>query len=148
MKNIYLAGPFFSDEQISRIAKVEKALDINKTAGQVFSPRLSDENDNSINEGSPEWAKAIFTKDVTEIDKADVIVAIADFENQNIDSGTAFEIGYAYHSNKPIILLQELDEQLNLMISQATDYYTKSVKDIELYDFNLLPSNEYTGKAF
>lgn len=148
MKNIYLAGPFFSEEQINRISKVEQALATNQTAGKVFSPRLSDENDDTQNAGSPQWAKAIFEKDVVEVDRADVIVAITDFTNENLDSGTAFEVGYAYHSNKPIILLQELDEQLNLMISQSGHYYTKSIEDLQNYDFNLLPANEYTGKAF
>lgn len=148
MKRIYLAGPFFSDKQIERISKVEKALTTNPTAGFVFSPRLSDENDDTENAGSPEWAKAIFTKDVAEVDKCDVVVAIADFEHANLDSGTAFELGYAYHSNKPIILLQELDEQLNLMVSQSAHYYTTSIDELATYNFEQLPANEYTGKAF
>ncbi|BAP85846.1 nucleoside 2-deoxyribosyltransferase [Paucilactobacillus hokkaidonensis JCM 18461] len=148
MKNIYLAGPFFSESQIERITKVEKALNVNTTTGEVFSPRLSDENDDSINAGSPEWSKAIFTKDVAEIDNADVIVAITDFAHENVDSGTAFEIGYAYNLKLPIILLQENDEPLNLMISQAGHYYTKSIAELANYDFNKLPAQAYTGKAF
>lgn len=148
MKNIYLAGPFFSESQIKRITKVEKALATNQTAGTIFSPRLSDENDDSVNAGSPEWAKSIFTKDVAEIDRADIIVAVTDFVHENIDSGTAFEIGYAYKMQKPIILLQEKDEPLNLMVSQAGHYYTKSIDDLISYDFNKLPAQGYTGKAF
>ena len=60
MKNIYLAGPFFSDEQIDRVSKVESALRENPTVNQFFSPRLSDENDDNINDGSPQWAKGVF----------------------------------------------------------------------------------------
>ena len=41
---IYLAGPFFSDEQIDRIARAEQALTQNQTVDSFFSPRLSDEN--------------------------------------------------------------------------------------------------------
>ncbi|WP_137597926.1 nucleoside 2-deoxyribosyltransferase [Paucilactobacillus kaifaensis] len=148
MKKIYLAGPFFSESQIKRITKVEKALAANPTTGEIFSPRLSDENDDSINAGSPAWAKSIFNKDVAEIDNADIIVAITDFAYENVDSGTAFEIGYAYKLKKPIILLQEKDEPLNLMVSQAGHYYTKSIDDLASYDFNALPAKEYTGKAF
>lgn len=148
MKKIYLAGPFFSDAQIERITRVEQALASNPTAGVVFSPRQSDENEDTANAGSPAWAKSIFGKDIAEIDHADVIVAIADFEHANIDSGTAFELGYAFHSNKPIILLQELDEQLNLMISQSAHYYTTTTAALATYDFGQLPANEYTGKAF
>lgn len=42
---IYLAGPFFSPEQIARIEKVEAALRQNPTVDSFFSPRQSDEND-------------------------------------------------------------------------------------------------------
>ena len=107
---IYLAGPFFSDEQIDRIARAEQALTQNQTVDSFFSPRLSDENSTPLlKEGTPEWAQMIFKKDVEEIDDADLVVAVADFVHANVDSGTAFEVGYAYHSNKPIVIVQELD---------------------------------------
>ncbi len=35
---IYLAGPFFSDEQIDRIARAEQALTQNQTVDSFFSP--------------------------------------------------------------------------------------------------------------
>lgn len=148
MKKIYLAGPFFSDEQIDRVSKVEAALRENPTVTEFFSPRLSDENDDNVNDGSPAWAKGVFTHDVEEIDHADVIVAITDFIHENVDSGTAFEIGYAYNSKKPLILLQELDENLNLMVSQAGHFYTKSIEELKTYNFNELPANKFTGKSF
>ena len=31
MSQIYLAGPFFSEEQIDRVSRIEKALEENKT---------------------------------------------------------------------------------------------------------------------
>ncbi|MBM6753387.1 nucleoside 2-deoxyribosyltransferase [Lactobacillus alvi] len=147
---IYLAGPFFSTKQITRIEKVEKALTNNQTVTSYFSPRLSDENSqSSAPEGSPAWAKQIFKKDVAEIDKADALVVVADYVHANMDSGTAFEVGYAYNANKPIIILQELtDEPLNLMIGQAAHYYTQNINEIETYDFNQLPANDFTGKTF
>lgn len=42
MTNVYLAGPFFDDEQISRIERAEKALAANPQVNRVFSPRLSE----------------------------------------------------------------------------------------------------------
>ncbi|WP_252893490.1 hypothetical protein [Lentilactobacillus senioris] len=38
MKNIYLAAPFFSDEQNERVTRVEEDLAANPTVGEVFSP--------------------------------------------------------------------------------------------------------------
>lgn len=147
---IYLAGPFFSLEQIARIEKVEAALRQNPTVDSFFSPRQSDENDTpSAEVGSPAWAKQIFAKDVAEIDQADALVVVADYVHANVDSGTAFEVGYGYHAHKPLIILQELaDEPLNLMIGQAAHYYTQSIASLATYDFTTLPSNEFTGKTF
>ena len=147
---IYLAGPFFSPEQIARIEKVEAALRQNPTVDSFFSPRQSDENDTpSAEVGSPAWAKQIFAKDVAEIDQADALVVVADYVHANVDSGTAFEVGYGYHAHKPLIILQELaDEPLNLMIGQAAHYYTQSIANLATYDFTTLPSNEFTGKTF
>ncbi len=147
---IYLAGPFFSPEQIARIEKVEVALRQNPTVDSFFSPRQSDENDApSAEVGSPAWAKQIFAKDVAEIDQADALVVVADYVHANVDSGTAFEVGYGYHAHKPLIILQELaDEPLNLMIGQAAHYYTQSIASLATYDFTTLPSNEFTGKTF
>ncbi|HJG49776.1 nucleoside 2-deoxyribosyltransferase [Limosilactobacillus ingluviei] len=147
---IYLAGPFFSPEQIARIEKVEAALRQNPTVDSFFSPRQSDENDApSAEVGSPAWAKQIFAKDVAEIDQADALVVVADYVHANVDSGTAFEVGYGYHAHKPLIILQELaDEPLNLMIGQAAHYYTQSIASLATYDFTTLPSNEFTGKTF
>ncbi|WP_461239613.1 nucleoside 2-deoxyribosyltransferase [Paucilactobacillus sp. N302-9] len=148
MKHIYLAGPFFSDEQLDRIQKVETALATNPTVSDFFSPRKSDESDDQTEFGSPAWAKRVFKKDVTEIDRADALLVITDFVHENMDSGTAFEVGYAFNQHKPIVLLQELDAPLNLMISQAATYYTKSIADVAQYNFDTLPENEYTGKTF
>ena len=141
---IYLAGPFLP-EQIARIEKVEAALRQNPTVDSFFSPRQSDENDApSAEVGSPAWAKQIFAKDVAEIDQADALVVVADYVHANVDSGTAFEVGYGYHAHKPLIILQELaDEPLNLMIGQAAHYYTQSIASLATYDFTTLPSNEF-----
>lgn len=148
MKHIYLAGPFFSDEQIDRVKKVEAALNENSTVKDFFSPRLSPENENTDEIGSPAWAKRIFEDDIRQIDQSDAVFAITDFENENIDSGTAFEIGYAFNSNIPVVLLQEKDEPLNLMISNAGRYYTKNIDDAATYDFEKLPENTFSGKTF
>ena len=42
MVNIYIASPFFSDDQVDRVQRVEQALTANKTVDKFFSPRLAD----------------------------------------------------------------------------------------------------------
>lgn len=148
MARIYLAGPFFSDEQIDRIHRVEAALQKNPTVESFFSPMETNTTDDNGQQFTPQWAAKVFQLDTEEIDKADVVCTVADFVHENMDSGTAFEVGYANASQTPVVVLQELDEPLNLMIGQALRYYTKSVDEIATYDFNSLPAKKYTGKTF
>ena len=56
--------------------------------------------------GSMEWRTAVFHNDLKYLRRADVVVVIHDFVNGCVDSGTAFEIGYAYVFQKPIILIK------------------------------------------
>lgn len=67
---VYLASPFFSDEQIEEVKRLEKALTANPHVAEVFSPMR-----NQIEElefGSFEWRQAIFKNDVDHIDWADL----------------------------------------------------------------------------
>lgn len=147
MKKIYLAGPFFDDEQLNLVKEIERALTVNPTVSEFFSPRKGSVN-NTDEIGSDHWAKATFEKDISEIRKADAIVAILDYPHDNPDSGTAFEIGYAYSLDKPIVLLHTADNAINLMISQAARAYLKSIKELKTYNFNTLPVFPYSGKNF
>lgn len=81
-----------------------------------------------------------------QIAAADVIVTVLDFEAKNLDSGTAYELGVATMSHKPILALQEKDEAVNLMITESLHWYTKQVKDFETYDFKTLPAGEFVGE--
>lgn len=143
MTNIYLAGPFFDDEQIERITRAEKALAANPLVGKVFSPRLNELRD--VEFGTPKWCSATFNMDVSEIDKADLVVALSDFVDDQVDSGTAFEIGYAFHSQKPVVLLHEKDTTLNLMLAQGLHAYLTRADQLADYDFKNLPTSTYDG---
>lgn len=143
--NIYLAGPFFDDEQLERIGRVEKALDANPQVGRVFSPRLNEIRD--LEMGTPKWATETFQMDVQEIDKADVIVAMIDFVDDQVDSGTAFEIGYAFHSKKPLVILHEKSATVNLMIAESLRSYLVKAEDLATYDFSTLPVSRYEGEV-
>ena len=39
---VYLAGPFFSEEQLQRLSRVEQILSQNKTVESYFSPMRED----------------------------------------------------------------------------------------------------------
>ena len=146
MTNIYLAGPFFDDEQIERISRVERALAANPQVDHVFSPRLNEIRD--LVEGTPKWSDATFKMDTDEIDRADVVVALADYVDDQVDSGTAFEIGYAFHSGTPVVLLHEKDNKVNLMLSESLHAYLQRAEDLATYDFETRPESHYDGPVF
>ncbi len=87
--------------------------------------------------------------DTSQIDEADALVVVHDYLHVNMDSGTAFEVGYAYRSQTPIVVVQELtDEPVNLMIGQALQTYLTDPNEIATLDFNNLPTIPYEGKTF
>ncbi|GEK28172.1 nucleoside 2-deoxyribosyltransferase [Furfurilactobacillus siliginis] len=145
MKSIYLASPFFDEDQLDRVKRVEKALADNKTVGNVFSPRTSQFPELTF--GSPEWQTTAYEHDLAELTAADVIVAVADFTEDSVDSGTAFEIGYAAALKKPIVLLHEKDSLVNLMLAKGAVTFTTKAEEIADFDFNELPALPYPGEV-
>ncbi len=133
MKSVYLASPFFSPTQKERIAKVKAALSNNKTIDpkNIFIPH---EHEYKAAEfGSFEWQKATFGLDTNQIDASDVVVAIVDYKLEETkenepDSGTAFEIGYAYATKTPVIVVQfDPEKEVNLMIAQGLTAYFENM---------------------
>jgi len=144
MAQIYVASPFFSPEQVDRVTRLEQALAANPTVTDFYSPRLH--QDAEAEQFTKTWATEIFHRDMSQIEAADVIVTVLDFEAKNIDSGTAYELGVATMRNTPILALQEKEEGVNLMVTESLHFYTKQVNDFATYDFTSLPSGEFYGE--
>jgi len=90
---LYFAGPLFTTAQRTWNAEVTAAL---RAAGhQVFLPQEKEPGKD---------AAGIFAADVAGIDAADGLVAIMD--GLEPDSGTCWEVGYAYGVKKPIVLVR------------------------------------------
>lgn len=138
MKKIYLASPFFNDQEIEHM---EKVRDILRMKGlDVFVPN---EHQNPQHEfGSIEWRKATFGSDVNGIDTADIMVAVINQGNYD-DSGTAWEIGYAYATGKPVIVVNVTGETINLMIADSLHALITSYDELEDYDFDGMPKMPY-----
>lgn len=88
----------------------------------------------------------IFYKNIRMINQCDCVIAnLNDFKGKDIDSGTAFEIGYAYASNIPVF--GYMDNTRNL-IEKNNDRRVTLVEN-EIYnieDFNL-PVNLMIAKS-
>ena len=141
---VYLAGPFFSDNQVKRLDEIQDLLAANKTIGDIFRPGKDDYT--AAEFGSFEWQTAVFKHDINNINVSDVVVAMLDYkieENElEPDSGTMWECGYAFANNVPVIGVRNMtDEPLNLMLAGSLTAFFNgkdSIKKIKDYKFNTL----------
>lgn len=121
---IYIAAPFFNEEQLLLVQAVEAVLDFNNMP--YYSPRSEGVLMNMTPEQKKERMKYIFDKNVEMLLLADVIVAVID----NYDTGTVWEIGFAFAKGKPVITLTDKDYELNIMIKQCVKSHCKTVEQI------------------
>lgn len=147
---IYLATPWFNQEQKERVEKVSELLSSNPTVGVVHFPfdyQYKDatiENQNGVF-GSLEWQVATYQNDLSAMGTSDCGVFLYDLDN--LDDGTAFEMGFMRAMNKPAIIVtfsHNKDVKVNLMIARGATAFIDGDTDLEQlasYNFNHFPSN-------
>jgi nucleoside 2-deoxyribosyltransferase len=130
-KKIYLAAPLFSEAEQEFNKKLETALE--DLGFSVFVPQ-EDSNDTEAAREDMDSSN-IFQLNVEAIDACDILVAVLD-GGTDVDSGTAWEIGYAYAKNKTIVGIKTDFRTLgpeglvNLMIGESANELETSVKDL------------------
>ncbi|MCA1035105.1 MULTISPECIES: nucleoside 2-deoxyribosyltransferase [Bacillaceae] len=141
---VFIASPFFNEEQLERIGRLENALRKNPYVADFFSARFYQFP--QLTFASDPWRKTVFQNDLRYLRRADVVVAIHDYEENSVDSGTAFELGYAYALQKPIILIKEKETSIpNLMLVESLHAYLTAADEIAGYDFINMPKIPYKG---
>ena len=140
-KHVYLAGPFFNEEEINNVELAEKIL--TDKGYSIFSPMRHKVD---AEEGTTEWAKKIFETDKAGIEKADLLVIL--YYGSNSDTGTAWECGYASAIGKPTVLVhvyRDSDSNLMMHCGSTTNVYLDELAD---FDLEAMPVREYEGKMF
>ncbi|MGE7273610.1 PfkB family carbohydrate kinase [Brevibacillus panacihumi] len=121
-KKIYLAGPFFSTQEIQWVKHVCDRLE---DAGFiVLSP--SRENGFIFNDTSYEQRKNIFQSDIDLLKSSDIVVALLDHD----DPGTCFEIGYAFEKGLPVYGFKTSRTDLNNMIKFGCIRITENIEEL------------------
>ena len=145
--NVYLAGPFFSESQIEIVKELNKTLQKNETISNIFVPMEHQMNDGDLVEFTSPWAKAVAMNDYKNVRESDIVVAIVDFDGQDMDSGTAAELGYAYAIGRPVFLYHDKnhDMMVNLMLTEVAKAYFTNLEEIEKYDFIKADHKPFTG---
>lgn len=137
---IYLASPFFNEKEIEIVNKVEDILKEKNLT--VFSP-MRNQMEN-LKGGSRHWSIETFRNDVKFIDWAEIVVGV--YHGNYSDSGTAWELGYAYGTNKPVIVVH-IGNESNLMVHEG-GHANIRLSELADYDFSKLPSSFYEGNMF
>ena len=92
--------------------------------------------------GTLEWRAATFKSDVDAIDDCDVVVALINKGNYD-DSGTAWEIGYAYAKGIDVVVVNITGDTINLMIADSLHAILTSYDEIKSYDFDKMEKKPY-----
>jgi len=127
MKAIYLAAPLFSEAEREYNKKLRDA--VRKLGFSVFLPQ-----EDSNNLGVHGRQRQIYEKNLKAIDASDIIIAVLD--GSDIDSGTAWEVGYACARNKKVIGLRTdfrtlgAEGRVNLMIENSLHSLCNSTHEL------------------
>ena len=129
IKNIYIAGPLFNAHERNYLELIASELEAN--GYKCFLPHRDqsgiDETEMEGTNMSQATKDKIFNADLTALKNADLIVAL--MTGQDIDSGTAAEIGFTYANEKPIIAITAYEQRFrNLFVDGMT---SKTINDVD-----------------
>ena len=129
IKKIYIAGPLFNVHEkkyLEDIAEVLEGADFD-----CFLPHRDqtgiDPEELKNNEMSQATKDIIFQTDIEALKEADLIVALV--TGQDIDSGTASEIGFMYANNKPVIAITAEERRYRNLFTAGM--FTKTVHNVQ-----------------
>lgn len=130
---VYLAGPLFTIAERNYCVQVKSLLE-GHGMDVLWPWELTDQEGAN---GSKEANLTIFRKNIDAIDACDFLVVILD--GPDVDSGTAWEVGYAFSKSKPIYGIrtdfrlsgENSNSIVNLMISQSTPKIARSLGELD-----------------
>ncbi|HZD43563.1 MAG TPA: nucleoside 2-deoxyribosyltransferase, partial [Methanomicrobiales archaeon] len=125
---VYLAAPLFSEAERRYNLLLRENLE--RGLFSVFLPQ--EEGDGSTCRDSGDL-RAIYEANVGEIRKADIVVAVC--EGADAESGTSWEMGFAFALGKPVYALRSdfrmvgTCERVNLMLEESATF-VRSIEEL------------------
>ena len=117
---VYLASPFFNDEENKYYEEMIKIL--RNEGHKVFVPK-EHEIPNAWDLPNAVWGESVFAVDILGIQKCDVVVVLN--HGMYSDSGTAWECGYAYALGKDVVNVLCGEGNFSLMMLNGCNTYIK-----------------------
>ena len=128
-KKIYIAGPLFNTHVKGYLEKI--AIELESNDFECFLPHrdqkgLTEEELKEL-DMSDATKEKIFNNDLDALKTSDLTVAL--LTGQDIDSGTAAEIGFSYANKKPIVAITASERRFrNLFVEGMID---KTIDEID-----------------
>ena len=131
IKNIYIAGPLFNTHERTYLELI--AAELEGHGYKCFLPHRDqsgiDETELEGTDMSQATKDKIFNNDLTALKGSDLTVAL--ITGQDIDSGTAAEIGFTYANGNPIIAITAFERRFrNLFVDGMITRKVNSVDNI------------------
>ena len=129
-KKIYIAGPLFNTHEKGYLEKI--AIELESNEFECFLPHrdqkdVTEEELKQLNMSNATKEK-IFNNDLNALKTSDLTVAL--LTGQDIDSGTAAEIGFSYANKKPIVAITASERRFrNLFVEGMID---KTIEEIDI----------------
>ena len=123
---IYIAGPFFTDKEKAFLKIVIESVKEMFPNEELFIP-MEHFIPNGENLSNNELSETVFKMDVEALNKCNRVVAA--YLGLRSDTGTAWEIGYAYAKNIPVSLIlspEALNGEVSIMPIQSSNYFRKT----------------------
>ena len=108
---IYVASPLFTAEEKKVINEVAAVL--HRAGYETYLPMEHAVSD-AWSYTNEEWADKMFTLDKEAIDNCDAVLCI--YYGMNSDSGTSWEVGYAYGKEKQFIFYLHQNSEIEVGI--------------------------------
>ena len=125
--DIYLAGPFFNDVQKTRMDLVKSFLleaGLTVADPRELGPIIVDSADHVK---TPEFFMEIFDGNIEGMERSYMMVASVDDK----DTGTAFELGWAFATGRLIFSFAFDGGKTNVMLGQAVDGHFTSAEEFK-----------------
>lgn len=143
---IYLAGPFFNDQECDVKARIKEHLEamcaLNESY-EVCDPQTAG-NFKSWELTNPDWGGGTFNGDWELLEECDIILAV-DWGLYG-DCGTAWEIGFGFARNKDVFVVAPMDSLTrphSVMVANGSRNFITEARFLTLKSFDELYNEDY-----
>lgn len=138
---VYIASPFFNNDQLQSVIQLENLLA--KLEIEFFSPRDFGVIQDMTPEEKEKRMKGVYEKNIIEIENSTMMICLIDDK----DTGTTFELGYyaalKTHQNedRKLITASFKNKPVNVMLRYCVDAHAVNIRDLEHMLINLKNKN-------